>query len=60
MLFDITSNLKIEPDGEELWRAKSGISNAEKQRIIDWDNANFEVYGYHIVTNIDELISATK
>ena len=60
MLFSISDIKKLkhlESDGKGnfLFVDNGNVTAKERQKLLDFDADYFEVYGYHIITNIDEL-----
>ena len=47
----------LEPDGEGTYRFVDNgkVTAKEKRELLDLDDAYYEVYQYHIITNLDEL-----
>lgn len=60
MLFDISDVRRfkhLESDGEGNFRFVDNgkVTPKERKYLLELDADYFEIYGYHIITNIDEL-----
>lgn len=51
---DFLSKTTVEDD-DGLFVAKEGLSNEEKEKLLDIDDANFMTYGEHLIKNHSEL-----
>lgn len=57
MLLSLDQLKHLEPDGEEKYKFvdDGSVTDKEKAKILEMDADFFEVYGEHIITNLEEL-----
>lgn len=57
MLLSLDQLKHLEPDGEEKYKFvdDGSVTDKEKVKIVEMDADFFEVYGEHIITNLEKL-----
>ena len=57
MIFDHEQLKHLEVDGEDTFKyVENGVATEEeKQELRDLDDDYFQMFGFHIITNLDEI-----
>lgn len=55
MLLKMETLVLLEPDGEEKFKAKPGLTEAQKARLLAIDAGYFKLNDEHLITNYEDL-----
>lgn len=55
MLLKMETLALLEPDGEEKYKARAGLTEPQKARLWDMDANYYKLSGEHLITNYEEL-----
>ena len=55
MLLKLKQLQLLETDGDEKYKARADLTEAQKEELLKLDAAIFEVYGEHLITNYKTL-----
>lgn len=57
LTYEQSKYLEADPNGEFRFCGQGQATPAEKKRLLRLDESYFDVYGYHVISNYQELIS---